>query len=191
MSSTARGTVRNENDYYVTPQWLVQEFLERFIAEHNIDVNFRVLDPSAGGCDKHEASYPDVLSKIGFNRLTSCDIRTDAKAEFNNVDYLNLDLAPNYELIITNPPFNLATEFTERALTQTKPNGHVVMLQRLNWLGSKKRQTFWDNAPLKHIYVHHKRPGFDPEKPNKTDSIEYAHFVFQKGFCGKPTLSII
>jgi len=67
----------------------------------------------------------------------------------------------------------------------------VVMLQRLNWLGTQKRKTFWDNAPLKHIYIHHKRPSFTPDKPNKTDSIEYAHFVFQKSYLGPTTLSII
>ena len=65
------------------------------------------------------------------------------------------------------------------------------MLQRLNWLGTAKRKPFWDAAPLKHIYIHHKRPGFYPEFPNKTDSIEYAHFVFQKGFVGLTYTEVI
>ena len=65
------------------------------------------------------------------------------------------------------------------------------MLQRLNWLGSAKRKPFWDTAPLKEIYVHHKRAGFNPEQPNAKDSIEYAHFVFQRGYSGPVKLSII
>lgn len=36
----------------------------------------------------------------------------------------------------------------------------------------------YDNMP-KYCYVHHKRMGFTDD--GKTDSIEYAHFVWQKG----------
>lgn len=191
MSSTARGTERNANDYYVTPHWLVREFLERFIPEHNIDVTTRTLDPAAGGCDKYEASYPAVLSEFGFINLTSTDIRVDSKADVPCVDYLETRALSYRGLIITNPPFDCSIEFTEKALEDVEENGHVVMLQRLNWLGSKKRKQFWDNAPLKHVYVHHKRASFYPDKPNKKDSIEYAHFVFQKGYSGTPIVSII
>lgn len=191
MSSTSRGTTRNENDYYVTPQWLVREFLERFIPEHNIDVTGSIFDPAAGGCEKHEASYPTVLKEFGFINIISSDIREDSRAEFVGVNYLTMNKVSYQELIITNPPFETSIEFTEKALQDIAEQGHVVMLQRLNWLGSKKRKPFWDNAPIKHIYVHRKRAGFYPDKPNKNDSIEYAHFVFQKGYSGAPTLSII
>lgn len=191
MSSTARGTVRNENDYYVTPPWLVEEFLTQFMGDFNISKDISVLDPSAGGCEKHEASYPTVLEGFGFTDIITVDIREDSRAQFRGLDFLEIKSAEFEGLIITNPPFNLSTEFTEKALKNVVDNGYVVMLQRLNWLGSQKRQNFWDKAPLKHIYVHHKRPSFYPDKPNKTDSIEYAHFVFQKGYSGAPTLSII
>lgn len=191
MSSTARGTKRNENDYYVTPHWLIREFLERFIPEHNINVNAKTLDPAAGGCELYKASYPTVLKEYGFNNVVSFDIRTDSRADYIGVNFLVLKDFEDTNIIITNPPFEFSTEFTEKALKNVKQNGLVVMLQRLNWLGSKKRTSFWDNAPLKHIYVHRKRAGFYPDKPNKKDSIEYAHFVFQKGYQGSVNLSII
>lgn len=191
MSSTARGTIRNANDYYVTPHWLIREFLERFIPEHNIDVNETLLDPCAGGCDKHEASYPTVLAKFGFENITTIDIREDSRAENKGVNYLDTSIPFDIDLIITNPSFEDSVEITQKALSDVKNRGHVAMLQRLNWLGTKKRKAFWDKAPLKHVYIHHKRPGFDPVKPNKTDSIEYAHFVFQKGYQGAVNLSII
>lgn len=190
MSSTARGTVRNANDYYVTPSWVIREFLERFIPEHNINVNAPTLDPAAGGCEKYQASYPEVLKGFGFDKVMTADIREDSRAQFANHDYFKATCL-GYNLIITNPPFERSVEFTEKAIKEVNDNGHVVMFQRLNWLGTQKRKPFWDKAPLKHIYIHHKRPGFDPEKPNKTDSIEYAHFVFQKGYKGSVNLSII
>ncbi|PCH95364.1 MAG: SAM-dependent methyltransferase [Gammaproteobacteria bacterium] len=190
MSSTARGTIRNAYDYYVTPQWLVAEFLGRFIPEHNIDISLPTLDPAAGGCGKYEMSYPTVLAEFGFSDITTADIREDSRAASANTDYFS-HINLGFDLIITNPPFDRSIEFAQKALREVNDNGHVVMLQRLNWLGTKKRKVFWDKAPLKHVYIHHKRPAFDPEKHNKTDSIEYAHFVFQKGYKGTVHLSII
>ncbi|WP_288987081.1 class I SAM-dependent methyltransferase [uncultured Pseudoalteromonas sp.] len=185
MSSLNRGTVRNADDYYITPHWLIEDFLAAF-AENNMlvcspDESPRVLDPSAGGCEKYEMSYPTVLKKHGFN-VESWDKRGNSRANVINCDFLEVEwLDSHYDMIITNPPFNLALEFAEHALKLVKEGGLVIMLQRLNWLGSQKRKAMWQKLPLAAVYVHSKRPGFDPEKPSKTDSTEYAHFVFCKG----------
>ncbi|WP_338411432.1 SAM-dependent methyltransferase [Pseudoalteromonas nigrifaciens] len=186
MSSTNRGTQRNADDYYVTPHWLIEDFLAAF--SENCRFNFDeqayplMLDPSAGGCDKYEMSYPTVLEKHGFN-VNSWDIREDSRANLTGVNFLNVPSyeSRKYDMIITNPPFNVAQEFTEHALEMVKEGGLVIMLQRLNWLGSQKRKPMWQKLPLAAVYVHSKRPGFDPQKPSKTDSTEYAHFVFCKG----------
>ena len=186
MSSTNRGTQRNADDYYVTPHWLIEDFLAAF--SENCRFNFDeqayplMLDPSAGGCDKYEMSYPTVLEKHGFN-VNSWDIREDSRANLTGVNFLNVPSyeSRKYDMIITNPPFNQAQAFTEHALEMVKEGGLVIMLQRLNWLGSQKRKPMWQKLPLAAVYVHSKRPGFDPQKPSKTDSTEYAHFVFCKG----------
>ncbi|MGO2181174.1 MAG: SAM-dependent methyltransferase [Pseudoalteromonas nigrifaciens] len=195
MSSLNRGTVRNNDDYYITPHWLIEDFLAA-LAENNMlvcspDENPRVLDPSAGGCNKYEMSYPTVLEKEGFT-VDSWDIRADSRASVINCDFLQVkSLKKPYDMIITNPPFNVAQEFTEHALEMVEYGGLVIMLQRLNWLGSQKRKPMWQKLPLAAVYVHSKRPGFDPEKPSKTDSTEYAHFVFCKGYELAPELFVI
>jgi len=196
MSSTNRGTVRNADDYYVTPRWLIEDFLAAF-AENNIlgcipGENPRVLDPSAGGCDKYEMSYPTVLEKEGF-LVESWDIRNDSRAEIRGRDFLTTPsaLLPTFDMIITNPPFKLAQEFTEKALDMVDDHGLVIMLQRLNWLGSQKRKPMWQSLPLAAVYVHSKRPGFNPEKPSQTDSTEYAHFVFCKGYPAAAEIFVI
>lgn len=196
MSSTNRGTQRNADDYYVTPHWLIEDFLAAF--SENCRFNFDeqayplMLDPSAGGCDKYEMSYPTVLEKHGFN-VNSWDIREDSRANLTGVNFLNVPSyeSRKYDMIITNPPFNVAQEFTEHALEMVKEGGLVIMLQRLNWLGSQKRKAMWQKLPLAAVYVHSKRPGFDPQKPSKTDSTEYAHFVFCKGYELAPELFVI
>lgn len=195
MSSLNRGTVRNGDDYYITPHWLIEDFLAA-LAENNMlvcspDENPRVLDPSAGGCNKYEMSYPTVLEKEGFT-VDSWDIRADSRASVINCDFLQVkSLKKPYDMIITNPPFNVAQEFTEHALEMVKESGLVIMLQRLNWLGSQKRKPMWQKLPLAAVYVHSKRPGFDPAKPSKTDSTEYAHFVFCKGHELAPEIFVI
>jgi len=197
MSSTNRGTVRNADDYYVTPHWLIEDFLAAF-AENNIlacspDEYPRVLDPSAGGCDKYEMSYPTVLEKEGF-LVESWDIREDSRAGAKGVDFLQQptgEYCDVYDMIITNPPFKLAQEFTEHALGMVNEGGLVIMLQRLNWLGSQKRKPMWQRLPLAAVYVHSKRPGFNPEKPSQTDSTEYAHFVFCKGYPAAAEIFVI
>ncbi|MDI3246847.1 SAM-dependent methyltransferase [Pseudoalteromonas agarivorans] len=196
MSSVNRGTVRNADDYYITPHWLIEDFLAAF--SENCRFNFDeqayplMLDPSAGGCDKYEMSYPTVLEKHGFN-VNSWDIREDSRANLTGVNFLNVPSyeSRKYDMIITNPPFNKAQEFTEHALEMVKEGGLVIMLQRLNWLGSQKRKPMWQKLPLAAVYVHSKRPGFDPQKPSKTDSTEYAHFVFCKGYELAPELFVI
>ena len=195
MSSTNRGTQRNADDYYVTPHWLIEDFIAAF-SESNCfrfdPENYpRVLDPSAGGCEKYPMSYPTVLEQEGF-RVESWDIREDSRANVINCDFLQLkSLKKPYDMIITNPPFNQAQAFTEHALEMVEDGGLVIMLQRLNWLGSQKRKPMWQKLPLAAVYVHSKRPGFDPEKPSKTDSTEYAHFVFCKGHERAPELFVI
>lgn len=196
MSSTNRGTQRNADDYYVTPHWLIHDFIAAF-AENNIlvcspDEDPRVLDPSAGGCEQYPMSYPTVLEEEGFI-VESWDIREDSRANLTGVNFLNVPSyeSRKYDMIITNPPFNQAQAFTEHALEMVKEGGLVIMLQRLNWLGSQKRKPMWQKLPLAAVYVHSKRPGFDPEKPSKTDSTEYAHFVFCKGYSLAPELFVI
>lgn len=84
---------------------------------------------------------------------------------------------------MSNPPFALAREFIERWFDFVKDGGYVIYLLRLNFLGSKARKEFFDKMMPKYIYVHHKRMSFSED--GKTDSIEYAHMVFQKGYTGK------
>jgi len=196
MSSTNRGTQRNADDYYVTPHWLIEDFLAAF--SENCRFNFdeqaypRILDPSAGGCEQYPMSYPTVLEKHGFTIVDSWDIREDSRALIRGCDFLKTNPTPNYhDVIITNPPFNVAQAFTEHALKIVRAGGLVIMLQRLNWLGSQKRKPMWQKLPLAAVYVHSKRPGFDPQKPSKTDSTEYAHFVFCKGYSLAPELFVI
>lgn len=100
-------------------------------------------------------------------------------------------------MIITNPPFAIAMNVIQKALRDVKMGGYVIMLLRLNFVGSDERFAFFkDNMP-EYIFVHHKRICFCEQhdkdgyllfgkngqpKRGSTDSIEYAHMIWRKGY---------
>jgi len=76
-----------------------------------------------------------------------------------------------YDVAITNPPFYLAEPILRRAMQHSR---HVLLLLRLNFLGSERRHEFLRTHMPDDIYVLPNRPSFRGD--NKTDSIEYAWF---------------
>lgn len=184
MSSTLRGGERHQSDYYVTPEYVIESLLDTMPDMFDDPAERFVLDPCAGGGiinGKHfDMPYPSVLRRRGYTNITTLDIREDSLAIIKG-DFLTKKFPfRDWDLIITNPPFNMAEEITRKALDIIDPeSGKVVMLQRLNWLGGIKRyEGFWKHNPPTDVYIHVKRIAFGGTKA--TDSIEYAHFVWDR-----------
>ena len=170
-----------------------------------------IVDPCSGGNNEikdshgirevaHLMSYPEALNKC-FGENTELDIRTydvrqDSLAE-NKCNYLTtkLDYTPN--VIISNPPFKYGIDFIKKALDDVADDGYVIMLLRLNFFGSKERKVFFDEYMPEYCFVHHRRISFTEKKNDKgyiefnasnqpkkgsTDSIEYCHMVWRKGY---------
>ena len=188
MSSTKRSNVRLSHgpDYYITPVKDIELFLSSFNEVTKIDwQNDFILDPCAGGDSINDMSYPLAIQNfIGAKpvQLDTIDIREDSRAN-KIADYLSFDVATTYQnkpsVIITNPPFAKSLEVIIKSLNDVKDNGWVIMLLRLNFFGSKQRKYFWDKLMPRYVFVHHKRISFTQN--GSTDSIEYAHFCWQKG----------
>lgn len=185
MSSTNRSNARDTHvsDYYITPQDCIRDFLVAWLSDTNrLPHEFEkldILDPCAGGDEHYPMSYPTVFYQELGNKPDTLDIREDSRADIKT-DYLKYDAPKNkYDIIITNPPFNIAREIIEKALRDVKHNGYVIMLLRLNFFGSKARRDLWNNQMPQYAYVHHRRMSFTDD--GRTDSIEYMHAVWKKG----------
>jgi hypothetical protein len=189
MSSTLRGSKRAEYDYYRTPQKPITQILEALIQydvlPNDKPINQLVfLDPCAGGDNTNPTMpYPHAITNL-YQPLTpirTVDIREDSSAQYH-LDFLsqtNEELQDTfYDVIITNPPFDIATQIIETAHLYTRHKGIIVMLLRLNFWGSIQRQPFFQKYPPAYCFIHPRRMSFTPD--NKTDSIEYAHFVWVK-----------
>lgn len=194
MSSTNRGSDRHISDYYVTPQYEIKKFWNKFTEIHGDMKGSVILDPCAGGDEKHEMSYPVVLEKHSPSyEITTFDIRDDSLAQHKGIDYLDTNIDDYFfespDIIISNPPFAWALDFVQKALDDVEEGGYVIMLLRLNFLGSGARNKWLrENMPYE-IYVHGKRMSFTEN--GKTDSIEYAHFVWKKGYKGVTNLHLL
>jgi hypothetical protein len=188
MSSTNRGRERSKFDYYVTPPEAIRHFLKHL--HEDVTVPFvgpcpTVLDPCAGGDAESPMSYPLALTPYEYSIYT-VDIREDSRAD-RKANYLDMDRVDVSDfcggelpdIIISNPPFDLASEFIGKALHDAKFGGLVIMLCRLNFFGSGKRFPFGQNFLPAFTYVHSERMSFT--KDGRTDSIEYAHMVWTVG----------
>ena len=171
-------TARNNQDYYTTPARTVNEFFTKF-CELVPSFDFTTaaaLDPAAGGCDENPMPYPIALQQLGCTNITTLDIRQDSLAAIK-ADYMKWYPTEQYDMVITNPPFVLALDYIVTALDDCKPGGFVVMLVRLNFLGSVGRREFWHHHMPSYCIVHAHRPRFGL----KGDNCEYCHLVWQKG----------
>jgi hypothetical protein len=168
MSATNRGSIRQETDFYATPEWCVQKLM------NNLPPLDRVLDPAAGNGAILEAirtRYPDVNQR-GFEivaEMARKDTEFIATRDALGPGDWN---APAY--IIMNPPFRDAQKFVERSLLEVGHNGTVCALLRLNWLAGQSRREFHRQNPAD-VYVLARRPSFTG---GGTDATEYAWFVW-------------
>lgn len=183
MSSTNRGRDRHKDDYYVTPVDVIHEFLSAYEDKYG-PLPETILDPAAGGDEHHRMSYPTALYERDYVDVVTMDIREDSRALYKG-NYLDWKPDQYYGTVITNPPFYLAQEFAEKALGEAEV---VILLQRINWLGSQKRKAFWDANPPSDVFVHHKRISFIG---GATDSVEYGHFVWRRDAEGGSRLWVI
>lgn len=173
---------RDPFDYYPTPNWCVQRFLEK--ASHRLPIG-HWIEPAAGN-----GAIIRSVSQFGKGfenvKWTSVEIQDRFKEQLSEVSktvhignfikYLNPP--PKAEVCITNPPYKLAESMVKHAQTQAKV---VVMLLRINFLASETRRD-WMDQDTPDIYVIPNRPSF---RGKGSDATEYAWFVWDDKSCGR------
>ena len=102
-------------------------------------------------------SYPAVLFELwcDYNKIITNDIREDSPAK-HHLNFLESRRQDIYDIVITNPPFNIAQNIIERAIDICKLWWYVIMLLRLNYFGWKVRQDFWKKNMPYRCYVHNR-----------------------------------
>lgn len=94
-------------------------------------------------------------------------------------------------VILTNPPYSLATEFIEHALEILPDGGLYIALMNITYLAGQDRyKRVYSKGTLREVYVFSKRVEcWKNNVPSGYSSIaNYAWYVFQKGYNGQPTI---
>ena len=177
--SIAGRKVNDGVDFYQTPRWAIEKFLE-------VETfNGEILEPCSGN-----GAISKVLEEYGYNVLSQ-DIRDDDDVYGDKgVDFFEYN--GEVDNIVTNPPYFCAKEFVEKSLEVSKSK--VAMLLKLSFLEGAKRYEFFRSTPLKTVHVFCKRVTMYPaneEKPKNSGTIAYAWFIWEKGYNGKPTIDWI
>lgn len=171
MSQRDSGYERKERDLYETPEWVTLA-----VIPHVFDLipSKRVYEPAAGS-----GKMVSALVKGGFS------VRPDDISEGRDF----LKCVGTSESIITNPPYELATEFIDRALALTAPLGIVAMLLRTDFDHAKTRKRlFADCASFAKKVVLTKRiQWFEDSKGSP--SFNHAWFIWDHRHKGAPTLA--
>lgn len=186
MSSTNRGAVRSESDFYATPPSATEAFF-RWLGEESTKVTefgkvtfrsdrSRILDPCAGdGAILRVAKYTG-RDTLAVELRDPCRIPLEAIGPTWIGDALGpQDWSANVLrgcAIVTNPPYGLAQEFIETWRPRVRWS---AWLTRLGFLASQKRAAWFTARPPDHVLILPKRPSFTGKG---TDSCDYAWVVW-------------
>lgn len=176
MSQRDSGYQRKERDLYETPAWVTDALIP-----HLPSASCVVWEPAAAS-----GKMVAPLLKAGFD-VTASDISTGR-------DFLTQPAPKPFRAIITNPPYELATKFIERALRLIPVNnGFCAMLLRTDFDHAKTRahlfgsRRFGDTPFAKKLVLTKRIKWF--EDSDGQPSFNHAWFIWDWDHEGPPTLA--
>lgn len=206
--SRAKGTKRRDRDAYLTPPDTASAIMWRL--RHLIGPVQKVLEPSAGTGNLVRAVkevWPEarVLAVDVFDKHHGALLAAGATS-YIIADFLTQDLrAFDADVSVSNPPFSGAEAHVAHALAQLRDGAYHVALLPTTFLCAQRRarglycnvepvladERTWPSqrvgewGPLRWVMPLAERPSFTE---GGTDMVEYAIFIFQKGWKGGATL---
>ena len=164
---------REKDDFYPTPPEATQSLLDRQKFEGNI-----------WECACGDGAISKLLISEGYDVYSSDLINRGFGVQH---DFLKTN--KKFDNIVTNPPFNLATEFTIHGLKSV--NNKMALLCKLSFLEGKKRAlTIFNQDKLKKVLVFSRRLGFQ-RNDKKGGLMAFAWFIFDVNYNAKPTIDWI
>ncbi len=192
MSQRSSGYVRQESDNYSTPNWVTRALLP-----HIPDRVKVIWEPAAGEGAMARVLGEHVSPRRGGGILAT-DIRPGNRMPTSDLSLDFLSEPPtmsSYQAIISNPPFNLAQEFIERALALThRDRGFVAMLLRADFDHAKSRYHLFRNcdAFAKRLVLTRRIVWFvDPltGRPKASPSVNHSWWIWDHQHRGAPEIA--
>jgi len=178
MSQRASGYERKERDLYETPEWVTEALLPHL---RPLEI---IWEPACA-----TGKMVRVLEKVAT--VWACDI--EPSEGYVYADFLGptprVDV-DQISAVITNPPYEFATEFCQRALDRTQHlGGLVAMLLRTDFDHAKTRGHLFakHRAFSKKVVLTKRIKWFEDSKGQP--SFNHAWFIWDWRHIGAPTLA--
>lgn len=155
---------RRAHDFYPTPSWATRELLNR------VDINGTVLEPCVGAGDMTRE-----LAAVGQLRTNDLDVTHQADSHEDATNKRWWNTLPQYDWVITNPPFNVAHKILPHACEHATKG--VAMLLRLTYLEPCEGRDMWLSVNPPHRLIVLPRISFTGD--GKADSVTCAWFVWE------------
>lgn len=187
---------RDPHDFYPTPLALCEAALALIPLDIRNGYKHRqefIVDPCAGTGVWGVAArkrWPDAY-------ISGCDIRDIPQPNaydhwLPKWDFIHQAVGGNADVVMSNPPYKFAEEFTRKSIRFLDSGGYHVSLMRLAFLEGQARGTgLWRDLPPLSVHVLSRRPSFITEGKNKgkTDATAYALYIWREGYKGKTELN--
>ena len=171
---------RNSADFYATPPECTAVLLENYGSMFD---KGRVWEPACG-----DGAISKVLEANGLD-VVSTDLYDRGYGK-GGMNFMTSDCTCGS--IITNPPFNLAAQFIERAAEKEVP--FAMLLKATYWHAAKRNELFNRTRPLA-VMAMSWRPAMSPER-GKSGTMDFIWTVWRSKpvnlsryhVCSKPSL---
>ena len=175
---------RETDDFYATDPVALEKLIQA--APHIFAGNKVIWECACGN-----GNLAQVLGRHGFPTFAS-DLKNRGYG-FSNTDFLEQTNFISADIILTNPPYSLATEFAEHALEILPDGGLYIAFMNISYLTGKKRyERLYSRHTLREVYIFSGRimcyRNNDRENFSGSSFANFAWYVFQKGYTGNPTL---
>lgn len=165
---------RPKDDFYPTPPGATLALLQVETFDECI------WEPACG-----DGAISDVLKSEGY-KVTETDLNNHGRG-IVGLDFLDQTWCLQKQ-IVTNPPFNLAEEFIQKAVDLGIDK--FAYLGKLQFLEGQKRSRLLEQSGLARVWVFRNRLKLTRNcvKMKNGGMIAFAWYVFEKGYTGKPVL---
>lgn len=177
ITSSYRAWERKPSDFYPTPHDVTESLMP--VIKTLLPNGGKIWEPACGDMDMSR-----VLEWHGYE-VTSTDLRYTGQG-IGGIDFLHDDpeekwgWIPDPDMIVSNPPFNLAAEFIMRALSYT-PN--VAMLLKIDYWNAISRLPLFDSHRPAFFLPLTWRPAFLEKERGKSPLMNCAWVVWSdQGF---------
>lgn len=173
---------RQNEDYYAA---------DPIAAEWLLKIEDIPKDKPIWECAAGEKHLSKVFEEHGYKvRSSDLIVRTE---DVEQLDFLASNETWN-GTIITNPPYNQAVNFIQKAMESITEGNKVIMFLKVQFLEGKYRKKLFEKYPPKTVWVSSSRitcaknGDFEYMKANGGSAVAYAFYIWQKGYKGETIL---